>query len=154
MLVGVHVESGFTRFDFDGKKLRPAIRKVANEVRKEARALISRRAVSQPGGFPGKDSGEMQSSVKVKVGRSGYWATIKPTRTEKMDVYYPAFVVYGHRAPHTETEASRKVHRKKIGVKVALPRKNFITSAAEKNADRFAAEMEKALADAINVGIL
>lgn len=154
MLVSVTVESGFSRFDFDGKKLKPTLRKVGNEVRKEARKLISRHAVSAPGDFPGKDSGEMQRSIKVTVGRNGYWAAIAPSKTAKMDVYYPAFVVYGHRAPYTETAASRKVHRKKVGRKVALPRKNFVVTAAEHKSERFAQEMEKALSDAIKVGIL
>ena len=154
MLVSVKVDSGFSRFDFDGKKLKPALRRVGNDVRKEARKLISRHAVSAPGDFPGKDSGEMQRSIKVTVARNGYWAAVAPSRTSKMDVYYPAFVVYGHRAPHTETDASRRVHRKKVGRKVALPRKNFIVTAAERHSGRFESEMTKALADAIKVGIL
>ncbi len=154
MLVSVSVERGFSRLDFDSKKLKPSIRKVAQDVRKEARKLISRRAVSQPGAFPGKDSGEMQRSITLRVSRDGFSASIAPTKTSKMKEYYPAFVVYGHRAPYTEDARSRRTHRKRVGQKVALPRQNFIKEAALRHSKQFAEEMERALAEAIKVGIL
>ena len=128
MLISVSVDEGFKRIDYDPKVMKKALRHVANDVRKEARKLISRKAVSLPGTFPGKDTGEMQRSIRIKV--------------------------YGHRAPNTETEKSRRSHRKRFGFKVALPRENFVKAAAERHRKQFETEMSQALAEAIKVGLL
>lgn len=49
MLVGVSVDPGFKKIDYDGKALKKPLRKSGNEVRKLARKLISRQAVSEAG---------------------------------------------------------------------------------------------------------
>ena len=153
MLISVSVDEGFKRIDYDPKVMRKAIKRVAKDVREEARKLISRKAVSLPGTFPGKDTGEMQRSIQIKMSKSGYSAVVRPTQTKEMKEYYPAFVVYGHRAPNKET-ASRRSHRKRFGFKVALPRENFVKAAAERHRKQFETEMSQALAEAIKVGLL
>lgn len=149
MLVSVSVDDGFKRIDYDGKALKDPLRKSGYAVRKIARKLISRKAVSDAGQFPGKDTGEMARSIKVKVSRSGYSVRIMPTKTNEMPAYYPAFVVYGHRAPNSETTQEARAHKARAGKKVAAPRKNFVPEAANQYADTFQKEMFDALGDAI-----
>lgn len=149
MLVSASVDDGFKRIDYDGKELKKPLRKSGNAVRKIARKLISRKAVSDAGQFPGKDTGEMARSIKVKVSRSGYSVRVMPTKTAKMPVYYPAFVVYGHRAPHSETAQEARAHKARSGKKVAAPRKNFVPEAATQYADQFQKDMYEALGEAI-----
>lgn len=149
MYVSVKVDSGFRTIDYDPRKIKTALRKAGQDVRKEARKLIAKKAVSDAGCFPGKDSGEMQRSIRAKVSKSGYSVAVYPTKTPNMPVYYPAFVVYGHRGPGSETSQERRRHKQRIGEKVAKPRANFIYAAADRKASDFQAAMEKALDDAI-----
>ena len=149
MLVGVSVDPGFKKIDYDGKALKKPLRESGNEVRKLARKLISRQAVSEAGQFPGQQTGTMAKSIKVKVSRYGYLVRIAPTKTDAMPVYYPAFVVYGHRGPNSETKQEARAHKKRYGKKVAAPRKNFVVEAAKKYEKTFQSEMFDALGDAI-----
>lgn len=151
MQISAKIQSGFSYPDLDTKVLKKGLRSVGNEVRKEARKLIARKAVSEAGGFPGKDTGAMQNSIRAKVSRTGFSVAVYPTKTEKMPVYYPAFVVYGHRAPHTETKDQARKHKKRGGVKVAAPRKNFIYEAANGKAEAFAKEMERVMPQALRI---
>jgi hypothetical protein len=154
MLVQTRVDPGFRTIDYDSKELRKPLRKAGNDVRKLARKLISRRSVSDAGDFPGRDSGEMQRSLRVKVSRSGYSVSVYPTKTQRMPVYYPAFVVYGHRGPGSETLEQSRCHKKRPGEKVAKPRKNFVPAAAEQYSGTFHETMANALANAIKPGIV
>jgi hypothetical protein len=86
---------GINRLWFDKRELKAAIRKGGREVQKEARRLISRRAVSGAGELPGMDSGEMRRQVKVKVGSGGMYAVVSPHKSAAMGDYYPAFLIYG-----------------------------------------------------------
>lgn len=149
MLVSVSVDDGFKRIDYDGKELKKTLRKAGTSVRRIARKLISKRAASEAGQFPGRQTGEMSKGIKVVVSRSGYSVRIVPTKTAAMPVYYPAFVVYGHRAPHSETALEARAHKKRTGEKVAAPRKNFIPSAAEEYRLEFERVMFEALGEAI-----
>lgn len=154
MLVQASVDPGFRTIDYDPKELRKPLQKAGQAVRKIARKFISRRAVSEAGGFPGKDSGEMQRSLRVKMSRSGYSVAVYPTKTSRMQAYYPAFVVYGHRGPGSETVEQARRHKKRPGEKVAKPRKNFVPAAAEKYAGQFEDAMSDALAQAIKPGAI
>lgn len=86
---------GFDRLMFNRRELKAAIRKGGGEVRREARRLIARRAISAAGEFPGRDSGVMLRSIKVKVGSGGGYAKIAPFKTGDMKEFYPAFLEYG-----------------------------------------------------------
>lgn len=149
MLVQCAVDPGYRKIDYDPKALKQPLRKSGNAVRKIARKMISRKAVSEAGQFPGKQTGEMAKSIKVKVSKSGYSVAIYPTKTQAMPAYYPAFVVYGHRAPYSETAQEARSHKQRAGKKVAAPRKNFVPEAADKYAKTFESEMFDALGDAI-----
>ncbi|MFR3318144.1 MAG: hypothetical protein ACLTS9_03405 [Sutterella wadsworthensis] len=149
MLVQCAVDPGYRKIDYDPKALKQPLRKSGNAVRKIARKMISRKAVSEAGQFPGKQTGEMAKSIKVKVSKSGYSVAVYPTKTQAMPAYYPAFVVYGHRAPYSETAQEARSHKQRAGKKVAAPRKNFVPEAADKYAKTFESEMFDALGDAI-----
>ena len=149
MLVQCAVDPGYRKIDYDPKALKQPLRKSGNAVRKIARKMISRKAVSEAGQFPGKQTGEMAKSTKVKVSKSGYSVAVYPTKTQAMPAYYPAFVVYGHRAPYSETAQEARSHKQRAGKKVAAPRKNFVPEAADKYAKTFESEMFDALGDAI-----
>lgn len=149
MLVQCAVDPGYRKIDYDPKALKQPLRKSGNAVRKIARKMISREAVSEAGQFPSKQTGEMAKSIKVKVSKSGYSVAVYPTKTQAMPAYYPAFVVYGHRAPYSETAQEARSHKQRAGKKVAAPRKNFVPEAADKYAKTFESEMFDALGDAI-----
>lgn len=90
--------SGHTRIDFDRKQIRKALRIEGRGVQKEARRLVARRAISQPGEFPGRDSGALSRSIKSKVSRPGFLVRIAPQKTPEMgNDFYPAFLQYGVR---------------------------------------------------------
>lgn len=149
MLVACRVDPGFKAIDYDPKPLKVALRKAGNEVRKLARKKISRRAVSEAGQFPGRQTGEMSRSIRTKVSKSGYSVAVYPTKTSNMPVYYPAFVVYGHRGPGTETADQARKHKARGGVKVAAHRKNFIPEAAQEKSKALQDQIFDALGDAI-----
>ena len=85
----------------------------------------------------------------TKVSKSGYSVAVYPTKTSNMPVYYPAFVVYGHRGPGTETADQARKHKARGGVKVAAPRKNFIPEAAQEKSKALQDQIFDALGDAI-----
>lgn len=87
---------GHERIDYDKRVMRKVLVKEGAAVRKEARRLIARRAVSKPGENPGRDTGATQRSIKVKVSSGGFWVRIAPFRTEEMGKdFYPAYLYYG-----------------------------------------------------------
>ena len=86
--------------DFDRKPLRRALVNGARVVRKEARTLVSRRVVSQPGEFPGQQSGAMRRAIGViGKGSRGGWIKIG-VRAIPGSFYYPAVLFYGSPQRH------------------------------------------------------
>ncbi len=92
--VSVNV-AGHNRIDFDKKAIRKVLRQQGGEIRKLARRLVARRAISGPGQMPGRVSGTLMRSIKVKVASGGFWTKIAPYKTSEMKVFYPAFLYYG-----------------------------------------------------------
>lgn len=152
MLVGVSVDPGFKRVDYDKSSVRKSLRASASGLIKLTRKMISRKAVSKPGEFPGMKTGRMKAAVTSKVSKSGYSVAVFPCMGKKkkaLPIYYPAFVIYGHRAPHSETTQEARSHKARSGKKVAAPRKNFVVEAAKKYEKTFQSEMFDALGEAI-----
>jgi hypothetical protein len=82
--------------DYDRRAMRRALNQGAAEVRKEARRLVARRAVSAAGEFPGVDSGTLRRAIGVvKRGSKGGWVKIGVRKIAGMDDFYPAFLFYG-----------------------------------------------------------
>ena len=51
--------------DYDKRQMRKALREGASQVRKEARRIVSRRAISAPGEFPGMQTGAMKRAIAL-----------------------------------------------------------------------------------------
>lgn len=108
---------GHSSLFFDKKELKTAIRKGGGVVQKEARRLISSRAISGAGDLPGYDTGAMSRSIKIKVGSGGLYAVVSPHKTPEMgDDYYPAFLIHG---------TSRGIEKRKDFIITALKNKNL-----------------------------
>ena len=118
---------GHTMIDFDKKKIRKVLNQEGGEVRKAARRLVSRRAISHPGEFPGKDSGALMRSIKVyKRGTRGGWVKIGPTKTAEMGAFYPAFLFYGTdffdpRANYMVVALDQRRSQAQANIRAALP---------------------------------
>lgn len=148
-----NLERPFTFPDVDRKELRKHLRPPAAGLAKAAKKLVGTRGVSKPGDFPGLQTGLMQKSITPIFWKSGWGVTIAPkTKTilSAKEAYYPAFVLYGHRAPRTRTAMDNRRHRATTGVKVAKPRKNFMTAAVDVfGKSRIQKALDEMLADSI-----
>lgn len=87
---------GYKIIDYDRRALRKAMREGAAQVRKEARRIVSRRAISRAGEYPGLRTGRLRRAIGV-VGRGskGGWIKVGVRRTAEMKDFYPAFLFYG-----------------------------------------------------------
>lgn len=94
--VGLAVGLDFHKtIDYDRKAMRRALNAGGALVRKEARRLLSRKAVSLPGEVPGTVTGRLMRSIGiVSRGSKGGWVKVAP-RAIKGSVFYPAFLFYG-----------------------------------------------------------
>lgn len=105
---------GHKGIDFEKKRLRPILRRMAGIIRDDARRLISRQAISTAGEYPGMETGRTRKSIYVRMSRDGYAAVIEPKKEKWMEErsdFYPSILTYG------------TAHIK--------PRKNYIVDAAE-----------------------
>lgn len=138
--------------DFDPKVLKPSFRKMGREVAKIVRKLVSQKGVSRANQYPGMDTGQLRRTTRVRVSRSGFSVAIKADG-KGLTPFYPAFVYYGHRAPHTD---SKQQHGKtRVGKKVVAPRKNWIVDAVEMyGKQRYQAEMRAIMESAIKPGVV
>jgi hypothetical protein len=132
---GIHLDVGLEYYkviDFDKRALRRALVKGAGEIRKEARRLIARRAISGVGDFPGVDSGTLRRAIGVvSKGSKGGWIKVGVRKTAAMQVFYPAFLFYGSGS---------------TGLK---PRGNYITAALENRQATIRNDIRAALRDAL-----
>lgn len=94
--------AGHKIIDYDRRAMRKALRKGAADVRKEARRIVSRRAVSQAGEFPGLQAGALKRAIGI-VGRGSKGGWIKVgVKSIPGSAFYPAFLFYG--SPQTGLE--------------------------------------------------
>lgn len=118
--------SGFKVVKLEKREVRRALVKSGQLVRKSARRLVSRRAVSGAGQFPGKRTGTLARSIRYKVSKPGLLVRVLPFKIAGMKEFYPAFLHYGVRG------------------RIA-PRKNYMTEALEDQRGR----IESIIADAL-----
>lgn len=117
--------------DFDKRQLRRALVKGAAEVRKSARRMVSRAAVSNPGEFPGVDAGRLKRAIgTVKKGSKGGWIRVG-VRSIPGSMFYPAVLFYGSR---------------KRGI---AKRGNYITAALDEKRDLIRNDIRSALKGAL-----
>ena len=116
MIVNVTTEaSNFWTFD---KRARvKALGAASKPVIKAARALVSKKGASQPGDYPGLQTGRLRRSIGiVKRGNRGGYVRVGP-RTMRGSAFYPVFLYYGTRtlnakgAAFAETGTGRKIWR-------------------------------------------
>ena len=97
-LGGIEVQVGLEFhkiIDYDRKAMRRALVKGGAEVRKAARRLVSRRAISRPGEFPATQTGALKRAIGiVSKGSKGGWVKVG-VRSIPNSAYYPAFLFYG-----------------------------------------------------------
>ena len=138
--------SGHSRIDFDKKLVRKAMRKFGAEIRKDARRRVARRAVSGSGEYPGRDSGELWRSIRVRVSKPGFLVRISPEKTAAMKQFYPAYLHYG-----VTGRPRRKDHREqsKDGKWRIAPRGNYMTDALQDRSDTIRAGLRNMLMDAL-----
>lgn len=140
--LNVRTPDGFKFFDFQPKVIKAGLRDIGKEVSKETKKALAKKAVSHPGEFPGMQSGTLRKAVGYKVSRSGRSVWITTRKTAAMKVFYPAFVIWGHRGPGTDSKSQQSKKRK--GAKVAAPRANYVVEIAQRYQERFAQRMEQA----------
>lgn len=122
---------GHSRIDFAKQRIRKTLRQLGADVRKEARRLVARRAISGAGEYPGRQSGALMRSIKARVSRSGFLVRISPTRTEEMGKdFYPAYLNYGVAGRITQ-------------------RKNYMTDALEARSEHARSVLSAALQDSL-----
>lgn len=123
---------GFSRIDFDKRKIRKTMQVLGRDVQKEARWLVSRRLISGAGEFPGRDTGALWRAIKYKVSKPGFLVRIQPDKTAEMGPdFYPAFLLYG----------SKK--------RDLAARKNYMTTALENRRDVARVALRNALQDSL-----
>ena len=124
---------GHSMIDYDKRKIRQVLNQGGAEIRKAARRLVARRGISNPGDFPGRDSGALMRSIKVYMrGTRGGWVKVGPTKTDEMGKYfYPAFLFYG--------SEKRSI----------APRGNFMTAALETQRESVRSKIRAALPGAL-----
>ena len=117
--------------DYDRRQMRRALVKGAAVVRKEARTLVSRQMVSQPGEFPGEQTGAMRRAIGViGKGSKGGWIKVG-VRAIPGSFYYPAVLFYG--------SAARNI----------AARGNFMTTALAHRGDQVRDQVREALRHAL-----
>lgn len=144
-----HMNVGMSLPDYDKKLVRKALAKEGRTIVRLSKRKLRSRKVSKPGEAPGKQTGALQKSISSSVNMKKGSVLIEPNmRTE---VFYPSFVIHGHRAPNaTKSDTGRNLrHRKKEGVKVALPRLNVIPETTKEYGDTFSKNMETAFLEAL-----
>lgn len=123
--------AGFSRIDFDKKKIRKTMRLLGRDVQKDARRLVSRRAISGAGEYPGRQTGRLWRAIKYKVSKPGFLVKVMPAKTAGMKDYYPAFLRYGSK--------SRDL----------APRKNYMTDALDNRRSMARGALSNALRDSL-----
>lgn len=91
----VEIPRWLNNLDFDHKPVNSAILKEARAVRRVARRLVARKAISNAGEFPGKKTGALMRSIKIKSNKKFLFATIRPEKTAEMIDFYPAMLFQG-----------------------------------------------------------
>lgn len=97
---------GHSKIDFDKRKIRRALRSEGGKLRTAARRLVARRGISAPGEMPGRDTGALWRSIKVKVSSGGFWARVSPFKTNEMPMFYPAVLYHGSKRRNIEARGN------------------------------------------------
>ncbi len=131
--VAVKLPKGLNALDFDRKTVMGALRQQARKIQKASKQLVSAKGPSQPGQYPGRDSGKMRKFIKVHASKkkTKLWTRVQVDTLPDEKFWYPSVLNYG--------SSKRNIQ----------PRRNAIVNAGEMNAT----EAQNAIADAMWKGI-
>ena len=137
----LHVE-GFEQFDreaFNMRKVRAGMRKVGKLI--VGKAQMNLALARGESGYPINRTGATLESINYKVSRRGFLVRISPTKTSRMEAFYPAYLHYGVRKGAKVRGRGPGVKRRARGQRQALlearrnngwrisPRDNYMTDA-------------------------
>lgn len=139
---------GFDRFvDFDKPKVRRAFRASGRLIQRSAQKLVSRSQRSMPGEYPGKRTGRLGRSIRVKVSRSGFLVRVAPNKID-MKHFYPAYLGYGVR----RKSGARGKHASGTGGGLRVePRANYMVDSKDARAAEIQALLGAAFGDALQI---
>lgn len=159
---------GFSRIDFDRKKIRKAMRSAGRFIQQDARRMVSRRAISHAMEYPGLSSGMLRRSIQVRLSRPGFLVKVGPyNKFGAMKDFYPAFLHYGTKglgriqrlAPGEGRGVSNRrrrgdrqkliEERNAVDKYVISPRKNYMEDALNNRRAQAQAAILNALQDAL-----
>lgn len=118
----------YGKADFDKSEVKKAMRLAGRKVQKTARQLVSRKVISKRDENPGRQSGVLRNSIRMRIGSSGFWVKIEPQKTARMADFYPAYLYYGVRRGARRQRSHHKGASGGNGWRIA-PRKNFMEEA-------------------------
>lgn len=149
--IAVEMPGGLSYPDFDKRVMKRELKAVRKPLRKRAQELVSKRGISRPGEYPGRRTGALRKAVWTRTSKSGFSIALYESADRiKKGAFYPAFVYYGHRGPHTSTAMDARQHKRRAGRKAAAPRGNWIVGASEEYARReWPAASERILVKAV-----
>jgi hypothetical protein len=127
---------GHSKIDFDRRIINRELLKGGRRVQRRSRRLVARKALSQPGEFPGKRTGALQKAIDLVKPKSkvGFWIKVEPTtdRIKKTGkIYYPAILNFGSK--------KRNIAR----------RGNYMTAALDLEREHVRTALSQALKDAL-----
>lgn len=163
LVMSIHFQKPFTYADFDPKVLKRNYRKIGQKVVKLSRKNVSVRRISKTEEYPGLSTGLLKRSINYRVSKSGFSVGVADYMTaglKSKGAFYPAFVYWGHRAPGADRNTLRnpdkeQQHKKRIGAKVAGPRKNWIVEAANQYGnEQYLNDMAETLDEALKPGVI
>lgn len=85
----------FSREVFHKPSIRKAMRRAAAVVSRDAKRRVSPRGTSHPGAYPGRETGRLRKSIRIRISKSGFLAKVEPSKRPDMDEYYPAYLFHG-----------------------------------------------------------
>ncbi|MEX6663160.1 hypothetical protein [Pseudomonas sp. W2-17] len=137
----------YGKLDFDKKEIRNGMRKAGVLVRAEGRKLVSKRAVSGKGQYPGMRKGRLRRSITYRVSRAGFLVKIEPQKTADMKDFYPAYLWYGVRRGAKRGKSHKK--QEATGAWRIEPRENYMVDALNNRADDVRSILKRAFAEAL-----
>lgn len=151
--------AGHSTIDFDKRTVRKAMRAIGIDVRRTARRMVSRRAVSKPGEYPGRDTGALMRSIRYRVSNPGFLVRIAPMTIEGANSFYPAILAYGVRSGATRRNNHRAqsyVRKRRPDVVITgtdwrlEPRANYMADALAQREAHIQSVLRTALYGALN----
>jgi hypothetical protein len=116
--------SGAFAPDFDNKKVKPIMRKVAQGLAKAAKSNVGK------AGYAGKRTGALRSGIKGYTSKSGFTAFARQRMPKGSGEFYPSFLLYGVTGQKRRKDRQAQVKTGRWRIK---PRKDHVHAAMAAN---------------------